>query len=114
MPDVLHARYNGSRRVVTLLVVPARANGKDARDVHLMLYEMHISNNMRCTSRAGKDIGLDVLSHSLATDKYLSFVRQGSGKEIRVSSFGQFQPFAQFGNGGGKVAYGEVRLFLGS
>ena len=82
--------------------------------MHLMLYEMHISNNMRCTSRAGKDIGLDVLSNSLATDKYLSFVRQGSGKEIRISSFGQFQPFAQFGNGGGKVAYGEVRLFLGS
>ena len=76
-----------------------------------MLYEMHISNNMRCTSRAGKDIGLDVLPNSLATDKYLSFVCQGSGKEIRISSFGQFQPFAQFGNGGGKVAYGEVRLF---
>lgn len=66
---------------------------------------------MRCTSCARKDIGFGVLSGSLAADKYLLFVCQGSGKEIRVSPFGQFQPFAQFGNGGGKVAYGEVRLF---
>ena len=114
MPDVLHAGHNGSRRVVTLLVVSVRTNGGDARDVHLKLYEMCISNNMRCASRAAKTIGLVILSGSVAADKYLLFVRQGSGKEIRVSSFGQFQPFAQFGNGGGKVAYGEVRLFLGS
>ena len=75
---------------------------------------MRISDCMRCTSCARKDIGFGVLSGSLAADKYLLFVCQGSGKEIRVSPFGQFQPFAQFGNGGGKVAYGEVRLFLGS
>ena len=80
----------------------------------LRMHEMRISDCMRCTSCARKDIGFGVLSGSLAADKYLLFVCQGSGKEIRVSPFGQFQPFAQFGNGGGKVAYGEVRLFLGS
>lgn len=68
---------------------------------------------MRCTSRAGEGIGFGVLSGSLAADKYLLLVCQGSGKEISVSPFGQFKPFAQFGHGGGEVAYGEVRLFLG-
>ena len=75
---------------------------------------MYISSNMRCTSRAGEGIGVGVLSGSLAADKYLLLVCQSSGKEISASPFGQFQSFAQFGHGGGEVAHGEVRLFLGS
>ena len=75
---------------------------------------MYISSNMRCTSRAGEGIGVGVLSRSLAADKYLLLVCQSSGKEISASPFGQFQSFAQFGHGGGEVAHGEVRLFLGS
>lgn len=82
--------------------------------MHLGLYEMYISSNMRCTSRAGEGIGVGVLSRSLAADKYLLLVCQSSGKEISASPFGQFQSFAQFGHGGGEVAHGEVRLFLGS
>ena len=36
-------------------------------------------------------------------DKYLLLVCQSSGKEISASPFGQFQSFAQFGHGGGKL-----------
>ena len=80
----------------------------------LKMHEMCISDCMRCTSRAGEGIGVGVLSRSLAVDKYLLLVCQSSGKEISASPFGQFQSFAQFGHGGGEVAHGEVRLFLGS
>ena len=44
-------------------------------------------------------------------DDDLVFVGRGASKEIVLTAFCKFESFAEFSNGGGKIAHGQIGFF---